>query len=434
MDPRIQVAGAPRRQPRLAAMPLLAHAWFRQAVAYAIDREAGIDAAFAGSSPVLGRRPGGARQPRPPEPARRVSCRISTATDTRRQPFRRSCWTTAASWAGDGIWSCGGTRAPFGSRRRLGTGSGRPSRTPSSPQRGAAGIELEPNNSRCWDLFGGRLPARDFDLIMFSWQMSRDPFVRRRERKVRCGGELRTTCGFARRKVDARPRRRRHRDRRRQGEAACSTRWTTSSPEDVPSLPLFQRPTFLAYRPGIVGLVNNVGPQGIACGTSRSGGFPARRSASRTARAGERRHRQRRTASCSSRSAARRRTRSRSRAGRSHPAWRSSQRGAPRDADDARHVRLRRQRRHAAGRPTRRAASRSRSARPSRSRQRGLMSATVGVPYAATLDATGAGGHVTGWSISAGSLPAGLTLGAAAAPPTRRSPALPPRPVRPRSP
>ena len=43
----------------------------------------------------------------------------------------------------------------------------------------------------------------------------------------------------------------------------------------------------------------------------------------------------------------------------------------------------------------------------------GLANGTVGTPYAAPLGVTGAGGAIIGWSIAAGSLPAGLTVGAA---------------------
>ena len=69
----------------------------------------------------------------------------------------------------DGIWSCAGTRASV----KFATTSGNAQRELVQQQMVAqarsAGIELVLDNSSAGELFGTRLPARQYELIMFTW-------------------------------------------------------------------------------------------------------------------------------------------------------------------------------------------------------------------------------------------------------------------------
>ena len=147
-----------------AAMPLLRETWFRQAVAFAIDRAA---VAAASYDTLL-----------PNYPALH-NLSFSSLQPEYEPVFARYGYdpqAVAALMLGHGcvrgadeIWSCAGTRASV----KFATTSGNPQRElvqqQMLTQARSAGIELVADNASPTVLLGTRLPARQYELIMFTW-------------------------------------------------------------------------------------------------------------------------------------------------------------------------------------------------------------------------------------------------------------------------
>jgi peptide/nickel transport system substrate-binding protein len=145
-------------------MPLLRETWFRQALAFSIDR---LAVAAATYDTLL-----------PNYPALH-NLSFSSSQPEYEPVFARYGYdpqAVAALMLGHGcvrgadeIWSCAGTRASV----KFATTTGNPQRALAQQQMlaqaRAAGIELVVDNSPGNELFGTRLPARQYELIMFTW-------------------------------------------------------------------------------------------------------------------------------------------------------------------------------------------------------------------------------------------------------------------------
>ncbi|MGH3071215.1 MAG: ABC transporter substrate-binding protein [Gaiellaceae bacterium] len=146
------------------AMPLLRETWFRRAVAYALDREGAAAAAW---SPLISGYP--ALQSLsfgPSEPSYESSFggyRFDPDA-VRALMLERGCITGA-----DGIWSCGGVRASVKIATTLGNAQRIAAQDHLVAKAELAGIELLADNSTPAVLLGTRLPARQFDSIVFGW-------------------------------------------------------------------------------------------------------------------------------------------------------------------------------------------------------------------------------------------------------------------------
>jgi peptide/nickel transport system substrate-binding protein len=151
-------------------MPLLREQWFRQAVAYALDREG----AAAAATIALGGPNHGVQQSLTflsQEPAyRRHFARYSyDPKRVRRVMLRHGC-----ALGDDGIWSCAGTRASL----RLTTTTQSAHRSAAQAHLAAAareaGLELIVENVFAGTFFTVRLPTGDFDLAIYSWGWNGD--------------------------------------------------------------------------------------------------------------------------------------------------------------------------------------------------------------------------------------------------------------------
>ena len=159
--------------------------------------------------------------------------------------------------APDGFWSCGGKRASI----RFATTTGNVRRQLIQDrlvlQARAAGIELERDNSPSEVLFGTRLPAGDFDLVMFAWLQDGDP--------LGLGGLY--GCDGAQNHMDYCSRRVTQLFEAVEVEvsrpAALAHRADAILADDAPSIPFFQHPLVLANDTTLQGLANNAGPQGL---------------------------------------------------------------------------------------------------------------------------------------------------------------------------
>ena len=165
-----------------ATMPLLREAWFRQAVVYSVDRAAVAAASFdtlIPNYPALHNLSFAAVEPSYEPVFAHYIYSLQTVAEL--------MTAHGCARAADGIWSCGGTRASV----KFATTSGNIQRELIQQQivaqARAAGIELVPDNSPGSVLFGTRLGAGQYELIMFTWVRGASlPSVRA---AYGCGGE-----------------------------------------------------------------------------------------------------------------------------------------------------------------------------------------------------------------------------------------------------
>jgi peptide/nickel transport system substrate-binding protein len=235
-------------------MPLLGQAWFRQAFAYALDRDAAVAEAYGALSPGISADDSLVYLREQPQYSPHFGGYGYDPSQVLQIMQRNGCVTGI-----DGIWSCGGTRASI--RFATTTGSAIRSLIQDSfiAQAKAAGFELTPDNSSAGTLFGTRLPAGDFDLVMYQWVRTGDPFGLKS--MYGCGGELnygKYCSNQVTAALDAAD------TQTNEGaRAALVNQADAIMAHDVPSLPLYQHPTFLAHWPDLQGVVDNIGRQGI---------------------------------------------------------------------------------------------------------------------------------------------------------------------------
>jgi ABC-type transport system substrate-binding protein len=158
---------------------------------------------------------------------------------------------------GDGIWVCGGTRASV----RFGTTAGNRLRELAveilQAQAKSAGFEFRPD-SQPSRLFFPRVSAKNYDLALFAWVGSGDPFGQ--TDIYGCGGES-NWKGYCNQRVtrlfrasDAELNTKKRTALVNQAEAAMAN--------DAITIPLYQKPTYLVYKTKLGGLVDNPTVQG----------------------------------------------------------------------------------------------------------------------------------------------------------------------------
>lgn len=231
-------------------MPLLRETWFRQAVVYSVDRAAVAAASFDTLIPNY--------------PALH-NLSFSTIEPWYEPVFAHYVYdpqTVAALMAAhgctrgaDGIWSCGGTRASV----RFATTSGNVQRElvqqQMVAQARAAGIELVPDNSPPAFLFGTRLAEGQYELVMFTWVRGASlPSVRA---LYGCGGELNSMRYCSPALTDLALRAEVEFDDSMRAQLINDSNRILAA--DVPSVPLFLRPSFIVHRTTLRGPEVNPG-------------------------------------------------------------------------------------------------------------------------------------------------------------------------------
>jgi peptide/nickel transport system substrate-binding protein len=234
-------------------MPLLREPWFREAIAYALDRQGAVTEVWGPHSPGIET--------------------FQSLTYLGQQPeyrphFDRYSYDPervggimrdhGCALAGDGIWSCAGTRASM----RFATTTGNAPRAQFQARvqadARAAGLELVTDNSPAGPLFGTRLPERDYDLIMFTWGLPRGPVA---QADLYTCDAVQNFMGYCSEPVtrlfeesDEETRESRHRSFVNRADAVLA--------DDLASIPLFQRPSFLYSRVNLRGIEENPSERG----------------------------------------------------------------------------------------------------------------------------------------------------------------------------
>jgi peptide/nickel transport system substrate-binding protein len=232
--------------------PLLAQRWFRQAIAYSLDRRAMINQLFRTLNPGL----------------RPLNNNLFTNQQRFYQPhfarYVKNLNRVAALFrshgctkGGDGIYTCGGQRASV----RLGTTAGNRLRELAVEimlaQAKAAGIEFRPD-SQPSRLFFPRVSDQNYDIALFAWVGTGDPAgwvdVYGTGGESNWKGYANATVTNALRRSDA--------TLDVKTRMALVNKADAQMGIDVPTLPLYQKPTYFVFKSKLHGLRDNPTLQG----------------------------------------------------------------------------------------------------------------------------------------------------------------------------
>jgi peptide/nickel transport system substrate-binding protein len=233
--------------------PLLAQRWFRQAIAYSLDRKAMVNQLFRTLKPGL------------------PVLNNNTFTNQQKGQYKDVYGSYTRNLnrvnqlmqshncrkGGDGIWVCGGTRASV----RFGTTAGNRLRELAveimQAQAKSAGFEFRPD-SQPSRLFFPRVSAKNYDLALFAWVGTGDPAGQ--TDIYGCGGESNwkgycnntVTRLFKASDAELNPPKR----------TALVNQAEAAMAKDAITIPLYQKPTYLVYKTKLGGLIDNPTLQG----------------------------------------------------------------------------------------------------------------------------------------------------------------------------
>jgi peptide/nickel transport system substrate-binding protein len=162
------------------------------------------------------------------------------------------------SKGGDGIFRCNGTKVSFDFASTTGNALRALAFTIFQDQAAKAGIELKNAFVPAGTLFGSKLPAHEFDLAMFTYVVTVDPTYLinifscglAANYTEYCNQNVTRLLSASDHEINEKKR------------LALVNRAGAIMGNDVPMIPLFQRPTYLVYKTSVKGLVDNPSSQG----------------------------------------------------------------------------------------------------------------------------------------------------------------------------
>jgi peptide/nickel transport system substrate-binding protein len=233
--------------------PLAKQKWLRQALMSAVNRSAAARALYGTLNPTVG----------PLQSLVRLKGEKGYSND-----FGKWNYSIAkvnqlmnahnCSKGGDGIFRCGGTKVSFDFASTTGNALRALAFTIFQDQAQKAGIEFRNGFVPAGTLFGSKLPAHDFDLAMFTYLVTVDPHYN--VSILSCGnpGNYTEYCNRTATNLLARSDRELNVAKR----LALIKRVGKIVADDIPMIPLFQRPTYLVYKTSVKGMVDNASSQG----------------------------------------------------------------------------------------------------------------------------------------------------------------------------
>jgi peptide/nickel transport system substrate-binding protein len=233
--------------------PLAKQAWLRQALITAMNRTAAARALYGTLNPTVNAL----------QSLVRLKGEKGYATDFAKWNYNTNKVDSMmkahnCSKGGDGIYRCNGTKVSFDFASTTGNALRTLAFTVFQDQAAKAGIEFRNGFVPAGTLFGSKLPAHDFDLAMFTYLVTVDPHYV--VSIFSCGnpGNYTEYCNRAvTRKLGQSDRELNPNKRLNLIKAVGKT-----LANDVPMIPLFQRPTYLVYKTSVAGLVDNASSQG----------------------------------------------------------------------------------------------------------------------------------------------------------------------------
>ena len=233
--------------------PLAKQLWLRQALITAVNRTAAAKALYGTLNPSVGAL----------QSLVRLKGEKGYSNDFGKWNYNVSKVDTimrshGCSKGGDGIYRCSGTKVSFDFASTSGNALRTLAFTIFQDQAAKAGIELKNGFVPAGTLFGSKLPNHDFDLAMFTQLVTVDPHY----------VVTNFTCGNASNYTEYCNRNvtkwlsQSDRELNDAKRLALIKRAGKVLANDVPMIPLFQRPTYLVYKTSLGGLVDNPSSQG----------------------------------------------------------------------------------------------------------------------------------------------------------------------------
>jgi len=234
--------------------PLAKQKWLRQALITALNRTAAAKALYGTLNPTVGP----------------LNSLVRLKGEKGYDPKDFNSWNYnvnkvnslmnahSCTKGGDGIFRCGGTKVSFDFASTTGNALRALAFTIFQDQAAKAGIELKNGFVPAGTLFGSKLPAHDFDLAMFTQLVTVDPHYV--VSVFSCGSPSNYTeyCNRTVTSLLARSDRELNDAKR----LALVNKAGVILGNDVPMIPLFQRPTYLVYKTSVRGMVDNPSSQG----------------------------------------------------------------------------------------------------------------------------------------------------------------------------
>ncbi len=233
--------------------PLAKNLWVRQALILSLDRLSTVKALFGQLNPRL--RPLNNTIFVTNHPAYKQNWAKWTFNRTKAENILKAHNCTKAA---DGIYRCGGTKLSFQFESTRGNKLRELSFTFFQDQAKKAGIELLNNFKPAGTYFGEDLPNHNYDLALFAWVGSPDPAGSVEIWK--CNGQS-NYMEYCNKKVsslleksDVQLNVKKRFAQFNQADALMAN--------DIPTIPLYQKPTYLVFKAGIKGMKDNATLQG----------------------------------------------------------------------------------------------------------------------------------------------------------------------------
>jgi peptide/nickel transport system substrate-binding protein len=233
--------------------PLSKQLWMRRALMQAFNRPAAAKALYGTLNPSVG----------PLQSLVRLKGEKGYANDFGKWNYapakiEASMRAHNCSKGGDGIFTCSGTKVAFDFASTTGNALRTLAFTIFQDQASKAGIQLKNAFVPAGTLFGSKLPAHDFDLAMFTYLVTVDPHYvvstfscgNASNYTEYCNRTVTKWLGQSDRELN---------DAKR---LALIKKVGKVLANDVPMIPLYQRPTYLVYKTSVKGMVDNPTSQG----------------------------------------------------------------------------------------------------------------------------------------------------------------------------
>src|ERR687887_293598 len=233
--------------------PLAKQLWMRQALITSLNRAGAAKALYGTLNPSVG----------PLQSLVRLKGEAGYANDFAKwnyNPTKVESIMRAHNCAkgGDGIFSCAGQKMAFNFESTSGNALRTLAFTIFQDQAAKAGIQLKNAFVPAGTLFGSKLPAHDFDLAMFTYLVTVDPHYvvsifscgNASNYTEYCNRKVTKWLSASDKELNAKKR------------LALITKAGKVLANDVPMIPLYQRPTYLVYKTSVHGMVDNASSQG----------------------------------------------------------------------------------------------------------------------------------------------------------------------------
>jgi len=239
--------------PKASGMPLLRQTWFRQMIAYGMDRNAAVKQLYR----TLNSKLGAANNITYPPSAPEYKADFAKYTYQPKQVAKIAA-AHGCKKGGDGIFVCGGTKASFNWSTTAGNKLRELLQEIIQAQERAAGIEIKISNVPSGTLFGKLLPTHTYDMALYAWVTTGDPAGQ--TDIYGCGGGSNYTGVCDKTITNAFKASDAEFDAAKR--AADVNKAHAQQAKVLSSIPLYMKPTFFFYKKTLHGVVDNPTLQG----------------------------------------------------------------------------------------------------------------------------------------------------------------------------